>query len=144
MWGNKTVGGRILVSGVSWTPVFRENQFGAAVGGPIVKDKTFFFVNYDGQRIRNSLTNTFSVPTSAERAGDLSGLVPVPTGTPNSKAKQLIDPFTQAPIPQNNLANDPSFVVSSPAQALVAKLQPTPSSSNPNNLLAIAHPTINP
>src|SRR5260370_37874233 len=133
MWGNKTVGGRILVSGVSWTPVFRENQFGAAVGGPIVKDKTFFFVNYDGQRIRNSLTNTFSVPTAAERAGDISGLVPVPTAPPNPKAKQLIDPFTMAAIPQNNLANDPSFVVRSAAQTLLGKLQPTTSAGNANN-----------
>ncbi len=75
------------------SPPFRENQFGGAVGGPIVKDKTFFFVNYDGQRIRNSLPQLFSVPTAAERSGDLSGLVPVPTATPNPKARQLVDPI---------------------------------------------------
>ena len=50
---------------------FRENQFGAAVGGPIIKNKAFFFVNYDGQRVRNSLSHLFSVPTAAERAGNL-------------------------------------------------------------------------
>jgi hypothetical protein len=48
---------------------FRENQFGAAIGGPIKKDKTFYFLNYDGQRIRNSLAQLFSVPTAAQRAG---------------------------------------------------------------------------
>ncbi len=48
---------------------FQENQFGAALGGPIAKDKTFFFLNYDAQRIRNSLAQQFSVPTAAERAG---------------------------------------------------------------------------
>ena len=31
---------------------FQENQFGAALGGPIARNKTFFFLNYDGQRIR--------------------------------------------------------------------------------------------
>ena len=50
---------------------FRENQFGAAVGGPIIKNKTFFFVNYDGQRVRDSLSQLFSVPTAAQRAGNL-------------------------------------------------------------------------
>ena len=75
------------------TPPFRENQFGGTLGGPIVKDKTFFFVNYDGQRIRDSLANVFSVPTAAQRSGDLSGLVPVTT-------EQLIDPVTQAAHPR--------------------------------------------
>jgi outer membrane receptor protein involved in Fe transport len=131
-----------LFTPVSVSPPFRENQFGAAVGGPIVKDKTFFFVNFDGQRIRNSLTNTFSVPTAAERAGDLSGLVPVPTSTPNPNAKQLMDPFTKVAIPNNNLANDPSFISSSAAQALLNKLQPTTSAGNINNLLAIGQQSI--
>ncbi len=83
-------------------PPFRENQFGGTLGGPIVKDNTFFFVNYDGQRMRDSLANVFSVPTAAQRSGDLSGLVPVTT-------KQLIDPVTKQPIPGNNLNNDPHF-----------------------------------
>jgi hypothetical protein len=55
-------------------PPFRQNQFGAALGGPIVRNRTFFFVSYEGQRVRKSLTQTFSVPTDAMRRGDFSGL----------------------------------------------------------------------
>src|SRR6202040_1652268 len=44
-------------------PAFRENQFGGALGGSILKNHTFFFANYDGQRTRKSLADLFSVPT---------------------------------------------------------------------------------
>jgi hypothetical protein len=118
------------------SPPFRENQFGAALGGPIVRDKTFFFLNYDGQRIRNSLPQLFSVPSAAERTGDLSTLVPVAT-------KQLMDPVTHAAILNNNLANDPNFVFSSAARALLDKLPLPTSSGNSNNLLAIGQQRIN-
>lgn len=52
---------------------FRRNQFGAAAGGPIVKNKTFFFVNYEG--LRQSLTTTTidTVPSLAARNGQLTG-----------------------------------------------------------------------
>ncbi len=53
-------------------PPFRRNQFGAAIGGPIRRDKTFFFVNYEG--LQQSLTSTSiaTVPSAAARAGNLS------------------------------------------------------------------------
>lgn len=52
-------------------PPFKRNQFGATLGGPIRKDKTFFFVNYEG--LRQSLTNTSvdTVPSQAARNGNL-------------------------------------------------------------------------
>ena len=55
-------------------PPFRQNQFGGSLGGPVVRNKTFFFVNYEGQRVRKSLTQTFSVPTPEMLGGDFSGL----------------------------------------------------------------------
>lgn len=65
-------------------PPFRLNQFGGAVGGPVPlghasdgTNKTFFFANYEGQRITKSITKTFSVPTAAVRAGNFSGLAQV-------------------------------------------------------------------
>jgi hypothetical protein len=45
------------------------NTFGFSVGGPIIKDKTFFFVNNDFQRFRTTLTNLAIVPTAAFKSG---------------------------------------------------------------------------
>jgi len=58
-------------------PPLRQNQFGGAGGGPIRRDHTFLFLSYEGQRVRRSLTRTFSVPTAAVRQGDFSAVGPV-------------------------------------------------------------------
>jgi hypothetical protein len=54
-------------------PPLRQNQFGGALGGPLLRNRTFFFGSYEGQRMDRSLTRTFSVPTPAVRAGNFSG-----------------------------------------------------------------------
>ena len=51
---------------------FKQNQFGGTIGGPIVKDKLFFFGDYQGTRIRNPLTFSSKVPLPAQRTGDFS------------------------------------------------------------------------
>ena len=50
-------------------PVRKRNQFGAAVGGPIVKNKTFWFADYEGLREREGVPRVRLVPTAAERDG---------------------------------------------------------------------------
>jgi hypothetical protein len=52
----------------------RQNQFGGTLGGPAVRDRTFVFGSYEGLRLRRSLIRTFSVPSSALRQGDFSGV----------------------------------------------------------------------
>src|SRR5262249_32167459 len=71
-------------------PAYERNQFGATLGGPIVKNHTFFFINYEGLRERKGITTSISVPDDNARQGLLpslngSGLVNVgvnPTSAP--------------------------------------------------------------
>ncbi len=71
----------------------KRNQFGGNIGGPIVKDKLFFFANYQGTQVRNiTYGNTAFVPTSAQRAGDFSAL-----------SRQLVEPVTGAAYPGNRI-----------------------------------------
>ena len=63
---------------------FNLNQFGGALGGPIKKDKTFFFIDYQGRRQRKGVVFNGFVPTQAMRTGDFSSDlygVPLPAGT---------------------------------------------------------------
>jgi Carboxypeptidase regulatory-like domain len=120
-------------------PPFRQNQFGGSLGGPVIipnvykgKNRSFFFVNYEGQRIRKSVTKTFSVPTAAVRAGDFSGLAPIydPTTTAADGSRSAfadnripadrIDPIAVALLSKIPLPNQPGNV-----QNLIAALKET-------------------
>lgn len=100
-------------------PPLQQNQFGGALGGPLARDRTFFFFSYEGQRMERSLTRTFSVPTAAVRAGDFSGeaaicdplTLPsagVCTPFPNNRIPaERLDPLAmtflqQVPLPTSN------------------------------------------
>jgi Carboxypeptidase regulatory-like domain len=81
----------------------KRNQFGATLGGPIVHDKLFFFVEYQGTRITNTQGGLKAfVPTNANRTGDFSALLNAnDPNNPQGKAIALKDPTTGLPFPGN-------------------------------------------
>ncbi len=83
-------------------PPYRQNQFGAAVGGPIWKNKVFFFGNYEGFRVRQGNTLGALVPTPAQLNGDLSGL-PSAKKDPLTGQPAILNPFTGEAFPNNQI-----------------------------------------
>ncbi len=81
---------------------FKRNQFGAFLGGPIRKNRTFIFGDYEGSRLRESQPFISTVPTAAERAGDfsdrLTGNTFSPCATPSPAdtfdTGAIFDPFS--------------------------------------------------
>jgi Carboxypeptidase regulatory-like domain len=72
-------------------PSYKRNQFGGTFGGPIRKNKAFFFVSYQGTQVRGAPgSRTYTTMTVAERTGDFSAL-----------SKQIIDPTTGQPFQGN-------------------------------------------
>lgn len=70
-------------------PPFRYNQFGGSVGGPVIKDKTFFFFNYEGLRRTEGRTNLITIPTLEMRQGDFSHVL-----SAAGQQVQIFDPMT--------------------------------------------------
>jgi Carboxypeptidase regulatory-like domain len=96
-------------------PELRQNQYGGSIGGPIFKDRTFFFFDYEGLRLVQGVTDTGTVPTLAEwnninsqNGGSPQALL----STTNGTAGMPIDPVALAylklfPKPTNgNLSNN--------------------------------------
>jgi Carboxypeptidase regulatory-like domain/TonB dependent receptor-like, beta-barrel len=83
---------------------WRYNQFGGTVGGPVVRNKIFYFVSYEGTRDQQVLSRTVSVPTEAVRRGDLRAS-PTPiydplTGNPNGSGRTT---FSNNQIPADRI-----------------------------------------
>ncbi len=78
-------------------PLLRWNEFGGAVGGPIKKNKLFFFVDYQGSRFDQPATGSgFTVLTAAERNGDFSAICTAGfvSGICSNPKQQLYNPYT--------------------------------------------------
>jgi hypothetical protein len=92
---------------------FSQDQFGLAIGGPIIKNRTFWFADYQGTRITDgSLASTLTIPTAAMKGGDFSGLLTGenlgmdPLGNAVF-AGQIYDPFTNRRVNGVNDIRDP-------------------------------------
>jgi hypothetical protein len=104
-------------------PPYRQNQFGASLGGPVRRDRTFIFGNYEGLRIHQSVTNTTLLPTESLRHGDFSGINPL-TGQP---FPAINDPATGQAFLGNQI---PSGRIDPLSAAILARL-PLPNLSTP-------------
>lgn len=100
-------------------PPYRRNQFGGTLGGPLVRNRLFFFFAYQGTRLNSSPSSVdISVPSAAERTGDFSELLPgtvlnIPgTSTPstNNDLSAYVNPastaFLNAFVPLPNSAGN--------------------------------------
>ena len=90
-------------------PHLTRNDFGVTAGGPIFKNKTFFFFDFNGIRALTGATSSEAgVPDAAERAGNFGELCAGAQGTFNSAgicsnpAGQIYDPYTSKPDAENN------------------------------------------
>jgi hypothetical protein len=101
---------------------FRQNQFGGVLGGRIIRDKTFFFVNYQGTRQRTAAASSIiAVPPAQIRSGDLS-LLQTPIFDPATRrigpsGTVIATPFPDSQIPQSRI---------NPSAAAILGLIPTP------------------
>ena len=92
---------------------FHNNQFGASLGGPIVKDKTFFYLDYEGQREPVGVVTVANVPTGTAADGSLS---PTDSTDPSGVIPALLG---RHPWPAPNLSNPNPGVVSNLGTASV-------------------------
>ncbi len=126
-------------------PQRAQNQFGGNIGGPIIRNRAFFFADYEGTLIRLGQTRIATVPLASEKAGDFSGRLgeqvffngqPVPilnlNGTPSGqflRAGQIFDPRTQIANPNFNPAQpatplNPRFIRQAFAGNIISNIDP--------------------
>ena len=98
-------------------PTLQRNQFGATIGGPIVKNKLFFFADYEGYRQLQRYLNFDSIPSMTDR----QGILPV----------SVVDPLTNVVYPANTLI--PVAQLNPFAAAVLAGLPPTNGPGRSNN-----------
>ena len=113
-------------------PPLRRNQFGGTLGGPLIRNRTFFFASYDGFRELRAQTLTGTYPTAAMRTGDFSALLNQPSPI------TINDPVTGVPFPGNII---PSNRILSFFPAFLNKYVPLPNlpGLNQNYVTAQTH-----
>jgi hypothetical protein len=104
----------------------KRNQFGGTLGGPILKNRLFYFASYQGTTINNvSYGNTAFVPTAAERQGNFNGIV-----------KSITNPATHAAFKGDTI---PANLISPMSAAILSHV---PDSNDPTGLLLYSVPSL--
>src|SRR5215467_13139221 len=108
---NQKMDAKNLFTPTGLDPAFKRNQFGGTVGGPIRRNRTFFFYSYEGLRLRQQISSLGTVPLPAMFSGDFSSLLAF------SRPIQLINPLNRQPIPGNII---PAGLISSLGKQIVS------------------------
>ncbi|HEX4748267.1 MAG TPA: carboxypeptidase regulatory-like domain-containing protein [Bryobacteraceae bacterium] len=128
-------------------PLLRWNEFGGAVGGPIKRDRLFFFADYQGSRYDQPATGAgFTVFTAAERTGNFSAICTAgfKNGVCNNPAQQLYNPYSsstsgnRSPFLNNTIS--PTLFSKEAMAILSSSLYPAPINGNlVNNQINTSH-----
>jgi hypothetical protein len=100
---NEALNARNLFAATGQKPRFRRNQYGFVLGGPVQKNKTFFFVDWQGTRLDTGVVRTSTVPTSAQRRGVFSQPIFDPLTTRQTNAGYIRDPFPGNAVPADRI-----------------------------------------
>jgi outer membrane receptor protein involved in Fe transport len=98
-------------------PTNQQNQFGGNLGGPISRDRAFFFADVEGTRIEQGVLRTGRVLTASERQGVFAGTIR--------------DPLTGQPFPNNTIPADRI----DPVAARIIEMLPAPNAAGNNNFI---------
>lgn len=123
---NEALNARNLFAQPGPNPLFRRNQYGATVGGPIQKNKMFFFADWQGTRLRTGIVRPSVVPTLAQRQGIFT--------------QAIFDPFSSPPSsPRTQFVNNTVPLARfDPIARQILEHYPLPNVSGANNYVRTA------
>lgn len=96
---NEALNARNLFATTGAKPRFRRNQYGFVLGGPIQRNRTFFFVDWQGTRLDTGVVRTSTVPTSSQKRGVFAQPIFDPRSTRQTASGYVRDPFPANMIP---------------------------------------------